>query len=276
MSSQTVIITGAATGLGYAIAESFLSAGANVVLNGRTFSKLEIAAQKLNQVDRIQVIAGDITEPAFASELVAKTVARFGRVDVLVNNAGIFASKHFTDYTIDELDQFLTYVRGTYALTQETVKQMRLAQSATPKEPQGEGGAIINISTILAFNGIKALPSSAPIMAKAAITAMVKNLAIELAADNIRINAVAPGIVLTPLLGDVDDEALARLKQQQPLGRVGTPKDIADAVLYLANANWVTGVVLPVDGGVAAGGDGTSNLKLVTRLDTAHNALSSE
>ncbi|KAM3099866.1 SDR family NAD(P)-dependent oxidoreductase [Phormidesmis sp. 146-12] len=182
MSSQTVIITGAATGLGYAIAESFLSAGANVVLNGRTFSKLEIAAQKLNQVDRVQV-AGDITEPAFASELVAKTVARFGRVDVLVNNAGIFASKHFTDYTIDELDQFLTYVRGTYALTQETVKQMRLAQSATPKEPQGEGGAIINISTILAFNGIKALPSSAPIMAKAAITAMVKNLAIELAAD---------------------------------------------------------------------------------------------
>jgi NAD(P)-dependent dehydrogenase (short-subunit alcohol dehydrogenase family) len=126
---------------------------------------------------------------------------------------------------------------------------------------QGDGGAIINISTILAFNGVKAFPSSAPIMAKAAITAMVKNLSVELAADNIRINVVAPGIVLTPLLGEVDDETLDYLNQQQPLGRVGIPKDIADAVLYLTNASWVTGVILPVDGGVAAGGDGTSNLK---------------
>lgn len=90
---------------------------------------------------------------------------------------------------------------------------------------------------------------------------MVKDLSVELAADNIRINAVAPGIVLTPLLGEVNSETLDDLKQQQPLGRIGTPQDIADAVLYLANANWVTGVILPVDGGVAAGGDGTSNLK---------------
>lgn len=251
MTSQTVIVTGAATGLGYAITEEFLNIGANVTLNGRTRSKLEDAAQKLNQLDRIQVVAGDITDPAFAPQLVAKTVDRFGRVDVLVNNAGIFTSKSFTDYTIDELDQFLEYVRGTFALTQETVKQMR----------QGDGGAIINISTILAFNGIKAFPSSAPIMAKAAITAMVKNLSVELAADNIRINAVAPGIVLTLLLGEVNSQTLEYLKQQQPLGRVGTPKDIADAVLYLANAHWVTGVILPVDGGVDAGGDGTSNLK---------------
>lgn len=98
-------------------------------------------------------------------------------------------------------------------------------------------------------------------MAKAAITAMAKNLSIELAADKIRINAVAPGIVPTPLYGEVTKETLDYLDQQQPLGRVGTPKDIADAVLYLANASWVTGVILPVDGGIAAGGDGTSNLK---------------
>lgn len=252
MTTQTVIVTGGATGLGYAIAEGFLTAGANVMLNGRTLSKLEDAAQQLNQGDRLQVLAGDITDPALAPKLVAKTVAMFGRVDVLVNNAGIFAVKNFTDYTIDELDQFLGYVRGTFALTQETVKQMRV---------QGDGGAIVNIGTILTFNGVKALPSSAPIMAKAAITAMAKNLSIELAADNIRINAVAPGIVPTPLYGEMNKETLDYLNQQQPLGRVGTPKDIADAVLYLANANWVTGVILPVDGGVAAGGDGTSNLK---------------
>ncbi len=252
MTTQTVIVTGGATGIGYAIAEGFLNTGANVTLNGRTLSKLEVAAQKLNQPHRIQIVAGDITDPTFATTLVTETVAKFGRVDVLVNNAGIFAVKNFTDYTIDELDQFLGYVRGTFALTQETVKQMR---------GQGDGGAIVNISTILAFNGVKALPSSAPIMAKAAITAMAKNLSVELAADKIRINAVAPGIVATPLLGEVNQETLEHLNQQQPLGRVGPPKDIADAVLYLANANWVTGVILPVDGGVDAGGDGTSNLK---------------
>lgn len=253
MTTQTVIVTGGATGLGYAIAEGFLHTGANVILNGRTHSKLENASRQLNQPDRIKIVAGDITDPTFAPTLVAETVAKFGRVDVLINNAGIFAIKNFTDYSIDELDNFLGYVRGTFALTQETVKQMRI---------EGDGGAIVNTSTILAFNGVKALPSSAPIMAKAAITAMVKNLSVELAADNIRINAVAPGTILTPLLGEVNQETLNYLNQQQPLGRVGTPKDIADAVLYLANASWVTGVILPVDGGVAAGGDGTSNLKL--------------
>jgi enoyl-[acyl-carrier-protein] reductase (NADH) len=94
------------------------------------------------------------------------------------------------------------------------------------------------------------------------ITAMVKNLSVELAADNIRINAVAPGIVLTPLLGDVNNEMVEHLNQQQPLGRVGIPKDIADAVLYLANASWVTGVILSVDGGGDASGDGTNNLNV--------------
>jgi NAD(P)-dependent dehydrogenase (short-subunit alcohol dehydrogenase family) len=252
MGNQTVIITGGSTGLGYVIAEGFLNTGANITLNARTLSKLETAAQKLHQPDRIHISAGDITDTAFASKLVNDTVSRFGRVDVLINNAGIFAVKSFTNYTIDELDQYLGYVRGTFALTQEIVNQMRM---------QGDGGAIINISTILAFNGVKALPSSAPIMAKAAITAMAKNLSIELAADKIRINAVAPGIVPTPLYGELTQEALDYLDGQQPLGRVGTPKDIADAVLYLANASWVTGVILPVDGGTSAGGDATSNLK---------------
>jgi NAD(P)-dependent dehydrogenase (short-subunit alcohol dehydrogenase family) len=101
MTTQTVIVTGGATGLGYAIAEGFLNAGANITLNGRTLSKFEGAAQKLNQLDRIQVVAGDITDPVFVPKLVTATVAKFGRVDVLVNNAGIFALKNFTDYTIN-------------------------------------------------------------------------------------------------------------------------------------------------------------------------------
>jgi NAD(P)-dependent dehydrogenase (short-subunit alcohol dehydrogenase family) len=137
-----------------------------------------------------------------------------------------------------------------HPLTQEAVKQMRL---------QGNGGAIINIGTILTFHASQSIHASAPIMAKAAITAMAKNLSFELAEDRIRINTIAPGIVPTSLHGELTQETLNYLDRQHPLGRVGTPKDIADAVLYLANASWVTGVILPVDGGIAAGGDGFNN-----------------
>ena len=252
MGTQTVIITGGATGLGYAIAETFLHTGANVTLNGRTASKLETAAQKLQHPDRIHLVAGDITDSTFAPKLVDETVSRFGRVDVLVNNAGIFAVKPFLDYGIDELDQYLGYVRGTFALTQAVVNQMR---------NQGNGGAIINIGTILTFHSSQLSPSSAPIMAKAAITAMAKNLSFELANDKIRINTVAPGIVQTPLHDEIPQQTLNSFAKLHPLGRIGTPQDIADSVLYLANASWVTGVTLPVDGGVAAGGDGLNPLR---------------
>jgi NAD(P)-dependent dehydrogenase (short-subunit alcohol dehydrogenase family) len=168
---------------------------------------------------------------------------------VLVNNAGIFYCKPFTEYTVEELDSFLAYLRGMFVLTQAAVRQMRR---------QGNGGVIVNIGTILAFNGIAAFPSSAPMAAKGGITALTKNLAIELAADNIRINAVAPGVVPTPLYGELSEVQLDGLHEMQPLGRYGTPKDVADAVLYLANATWATGVILPVDGGVSAGGDGSN------------------
>jgi NAD(P)-dependent dehydrogenase (short-subunit alcohol dehydrogenase family) len=244
---KTVIVTGGATGLGYAVAEQFLEQGDTVVLNGRTESKLQRAAQQLGQSDRVAIVAGDITEPQTADKIVTEAVNRFGRVDVLVNNAGIFDMKPFTDYSVEELDAFLGYLRGTFVTSQAAVRQMR---------KQGDGGAIINISTILALNGVNGLPSSAPIAAKGGITALTKNLSVELAADNIRINAVAPGIVPTPLYGELNDDQHKALHKMQPLGRYGTPKDIADAVLYLANANWVTGVILPVDGGVDAGGDG--------------------
>jgi NAD(P)-dependent dehydrogenase (short-subunit alcohol dehydrogenase family) len=255
--NQTVIVTGGATGIGYAIAEEFVRRGANVLLNGRTEAKLAAAADRLGEPARVASLAGDITVPANADRIVAAARERFGRVDVLVNNAGIFYCKPFTDYAIAELEAFLSYLRGMFVLTQAAVRQMRR---------QGDGGAIINISTILAFNGIAAFPSSAPMAAKGGITALTKNLAIELAADNIRINAVAPGVVPTPLYGELSEAQLRGLHDMQPLGRYGTPKDIADAVLYLANATWVTGVILPVDGGVAAGGDGANRRNQNTRV----------
>lgn len=247
MNTKTAVITGAGSGIGYSVAEAFLRQGDNVVLNGRTESKLARAAEKLGHPDRVAIVPGDITRPETAGELIGAGVERFGRVDVLVNNAGTFDAKPFTDYTLEELDGFLGYLRGTYVLSQAAVRQMR---------KQGDGGAIVNIGTILALNGVNGIPSSAPMAAKGGITALTKNLSVELAAENIRINAVAPGIVPTPLYGELSDEQLDALHGLQPLGRYGTPKDIADAVIYLANASWVTGVILPVDGGVDAGGDG--------------------
>lgn len=246
---QTVIVTGGATGIGYAVAEQFVRRGDNVMLNGRTEAKLAAAGGRLGAPAHVGFLACDVTEPGNAERIIDAARDRFGRVDVLVNNAGIFHCKPFTDYRIDELDSFLGYLRGVFALTQAAVRQMRR---------QGDGGAIINISTILAFNGIAAFPSSAPMAAKGGITALTKNLSIELAGDNIRINAVAPGVVPTPLYGELSEAELNSLHNMQPLGRYGTPKDIADAVLYLANASWVTGVILPVDGGVNAGGDGAN------------------
>ena len=248
MSTKTAVITGAGSGIGYAVAEAFVREGTNVVLNGRSEDKLARAAAQLDRPGQLAIVAGDVTRTETADRIVEAAVDRFGRVDVLVNNAGTFHAKPFTDYSVEELDNYLGYLRGTYVLSQVAVLQMR---------KQGDGGAIVNIGTILASNGVHGVPSSAPIAAKGGITSLTKNLSVELAAENIRINAVAPGIVPTPLYGDLSDEQLDSLNGMQPLGRYGTPNDIADAVLYLANAKWVTGVILPVDGGVDAGGDGT-------------------
>ncbi len=245
--TKTAVITGAGSGIGFAVAEAFVREGTNVVLNGRTEDKLIRAAAQFGQPSQLAIVAGDVTKTETADRIVDAAVNRFGRVDVLVNNAGTFQTKPFTEYAVEELDSFLGYLRGTYVLSQAAVRQMR---------NQGDGGAIVNIGTILASNGVNGIPSSAPIAAKGGITALTKNLSVELAADNIRINAVAPGVVPTALYGELSDEQLDALHGMQPLGRYGTPKDIADAVLYLANANWVTGVILPVDGGVDAGGDG--------------------
>jgi NAD(P)-dependent dehydrogenase (short-subunit alcohol dehydrogenase family) len=245
-SNFTAIVTGAGSGIGLAVAQAFVQEGTNVVLNGRSEDKLVRAAARIDQPQRLAIVVGDVTRPETAGEIVAAATRRFGRVDVLVNNAGIFYTKPFTEYTIEDLDRFLAYLRGTYVLTQAAVRRMRA---------QNSGGSIINIGTILASNGVYGFPSSAPIAAKGGIMALTKNLSVELAPDNIRINAVAPGIVPTSLYGELNEQQLASLHMMQPLGRYGTPQDVADAVLYLAKASWVTGVILPVDGGVDGSGD---------------------
>ncbi len=246
-SQKTVVVTGAGSGIGLAVAEIFVRKGFNVVLNGRTKEKLVRASEQIGHPDQVAIVSGDITNPKSSDQIVELTVARFGKIDILINNAGIFNSKAFTKYTIDELDTYLGYLRGTFVLTQAVVRQM---------QKQGHGGTIINIGTVLASNSIFNFPSSAPVASKGGLMALTKNLSVELALDDIRINAVAPGVVNTPILGELSKEQLSALNNMQPLGRYGKPQDIADAVFYLANATWVTGVILPVDGGVDASGDG--------------------
>ncbi len=226
------------------VAEAYVSRGANVVLNARNEGKLHEAAKRLGAPDRIAVVAGDIGLQETGQRLVDVAVEKFGRVDVLLNNGGHFFPKPFADYTAEDLDGFLTtHLKGTYFASQAAAKKMR---------EQG-GGAIVNITTVLALRGVSAIPSSAPVAAKGAMNAITRSLAIELAPDNIRVNAVAPGIIKTPIHGRTDEQ-FEELNGMQPLGRVGEVKDIVDAVLYLADAQFVTGVVLPVDGGVYAGG----------------------
>ena len=245
MNTKTAVITGASSGLGFGVAEAYVQQGVNVVLNGRNEAKLAEAAEKLGNPERLAVIPGDVGLAETQRKVVGKAIERFGRIDVLVNNAGHFFPKPFTDYTEEDLDSFFaTHLKGTYLTSQAAVPHMR---------EQG-GGAIVNITTVLALRGMKAIPSSAPIAAKGGMNAITRSLAIELAPNNIRVNAVAPGIIKTPIHGRTDEQ-FEELNGMQPLGRVGEVKDIVDAVLFLADATFVTGVILPVDGGIHAGGE---------------------
>ena len=239
---KTVLITGGSSGIGYGVAEAFLERGDNVILNGRNESRLRAAAEKLGAPERIAIVAGDIGSSGTGQRMVDTARERFGRVDVLVNSAGTFDAKPLGDYEESEIDGFLREVRGTYLAIQAAAEAMR----------GNGGGSIINITTILTLRGDSRIPSSAPIAAKGGLQALTKNLAVELAPDNIRVNTVAPGIIKTPIHG-LEDDQFESLSGMQPLGRVGEVRHIVDAVLYFADADFTTGATLPVDGGAAAG-----------------------
>lgn len=237
---QTVIITGSSSGIGLDIARAFVERGAGVVLNGRDPDKLaEVAAQF---TDGVVAVAGDIGAAQTGADLVQAAVERFGGVDVLVNSAGVFAGKPFLDVTEAELDGYLRgNLKGTYFTTQAAVRQMRA---------QGTGGSIINIGTVLVDHAIAGFPATAPVVSKAGIHALTVSLAAELAADRIRVNTVAPGVIRTPMHGGGDVDAFRGLAL---LDRVGEVDEITAAVLYLADADFTTGHTLDVDGGYVTG-----------------------
>ena len=244
MKIQTVIVTGASTGLGRAIAQLFLERGHNVVLNSVRADNLARTFRELGSPSRADVVAGDVGKKEVSEKLVATALARFGRLDTLINNAGIFEPKPFLDVTEADLDRFLTTnLKGTFFTT----------QAAIPALLKNGGGSVINIGTVLVDHAIAGFPATAPMASKGGIHAITRQLAAEFGAQNIRVNAIAPGVIRSPLQGKIgvaDADALAGLHL---LNRIGEPADIAEAAYLLATNNFITGEILNVDGGHVAG-----------------------
>ncbi len=241
---ETVLITGASTGIGFAAARAFLDRGSNLVLNSKDPGRLEAAYEALGRPDNVLLVAGDVSDKAVGQRMVDAALEKFGRVDVLVNNAGVFATTPFLEVEESELDRFLSInFKGTYFTSQAAITAM---------QTQG-GGAVINVGSVLVDHAIGGVPATAPISAKGAIHALTVQLAAEFGKDNIRVNTVAPGIVRTPMHprnGIENTDALAGLHL---LGRVGEAREVADAILHLANAKFTTGAIYPLDGGHTAG-----------------------
>ncbi|AIC21173.1 SDR family NAD(P)-dependent oxidoreductase [Pseudomonas chlororaphis] len=239
--NSTVIITGASSGIGLGLAQAYLARGYNVVGNARSAQRLAAAAETLGHSERFLGVEGDIADPATATQLVERAIDRFGQVDVLVNNAGFFLPKAFIDYSPEELESLLeTNLKGVVYASQAAARHMI----------ERRQGRIINISASVALQPNLAVPAALPVLIKGGVNQMTRALALELSPFNIQVNAVAPGIIDTPMH---DPAHRAFLDGLQPAGRVGRIEEIADAVLYLSGAGFTTGVVLPVDGGMSSG-----------------------
>ena len=250
--NKIVIITGGGTGIGKETARSFLAEGAKVVINGRRESVLRDTARELDPSgDRIRIVAGSIGKKAIAEKLIKTAVEAFGGVDILVNNAGIFRPTPFLDHTEEDVDSFIEIIlKGTFYASQAAIPEIR----------KRGGGAIVNIGSLWADQAVNATPSTAYSAAKAGVHALTRNLALEFASDNIRVNNIAPGVVETPVYNTfMSDEQVAEtlptFNAFHPLGRNGQPADIVSAILFLAgsDSSWITGTTLSVDGGVTAG-----------------------
>ncbi|MCF0074663.1 SDR family oxidoreductase [Dyadobacter sp. CY261] len=241
---KTIIVTGASTGIGKAIASLFLQNEYNVVINSANEDNLTATYNELGHHDRLAMVVGDISKRATGQQLVETAVTRFGSADVLINNAGIFEPKGFLDVDEEHLDRFLGInLKGTFFASQAAISQMLL---------QGEG-SIINIGTVLVDHAIGGFPATAPIASKGGIHALTRQLAAEFGKDNIRVNCIAPGIIRSPLQAKNGIDNADGLAGLHLVNRIGETEDVAQLALYLAGSNFVTGEVINLDGGHVAG-----------------------
>jgi NAD(P)-dependent dehydrogenase (short-subunit alcohol dehydrogenase family) len=235
---KLAIVTGASQGIGAAVVRAFLDRGYNVVGTSRNATK----SAELRASDKLALVDGDIGQAETAKKVVETAIQRFGKIDAVVNNAGIFVAKAFIDYSAEDFRALVsTNLEGYIYITQFAIRQM-LAQKS--------GGSVVGITTSLVENPIYGVPASVQMITKGGIEAITRSLASEYAKEHIRFNAVAPGPVDTPLHRDNPKDFLTTLS---PMGTISTVEEIASAVIYLTESRQITGEVLHVDGGAHSG-----------------------
>jgi NAD(P)-dependent dehydrogenase (short-subunit alcohol dehydrogenase family) len=235
---KTAIVTGASQGIGAGVVKGFVERGWSVIANSRKVTQ----STEVTASNQVALVDGHIGEPATAAKVVETALSRFQSIDVLVNNAGVFFTKPFTDYTAEDFKALVaTNLEGFLYVTQLVIKQM-LAQKT--------GGSIVTITAALARNPIRGVTAAVPMITKGGLETITQHLAMEYAQHGIRVNAVAPGVVDTPLHRQTPKDVMEGLS---PMGRPSTVRDITDAVLYLTDAATVTGHILYVDGGAHFG-----------------------
>ncbi len=251
MKGLTALVTGGSSGIGLATAQMLLEQGANVVITGRDQDKLSAAGKKLaNNDGRLLAVAADVSSEGYANKLVGAAVKQFGGLNILVNNAGVYREGSIVDAFEEDFDYVVGInLKGTWLMSKFAVAVMK----------DRGGGVIVNVASLLAIRGALGFPSSAYSAAKGGVLALTRELAVELAPMNIRVNAVIPALVRTPMLNSVTDEqSLEKLvesaKKFHPLGRIGEPEDVARAIVFLAHPDnsWITGTEMLVDGGRGA------------------------
>jgi NAD(P)-dependent dehydrogenase (short-subunit alcohol dehydrogenase family) len=230
---KVAIITGASQGIGAGLTKAYRERGYAVIATARSIGPSEDSG--------IVAVEGDIADPDTAQRIVEEAIERFGRIDTLINNAGIYIGKPFTDYTLADFNALLAVnLTGFFHMTTRTIKQM-LDQGC---------GHVVNVSTTLVEQADSVRPAALPVLAKGGLVAVTKSLAIEYASRGLRVNAVSLGVIKTPTH---DESSYAGMEALHPVGRVGEIEDVVGGILYLESAPFVTGEVLHIDGGQSAG-----------------------